>query len=315
MTAGVFWAWLAGLLWGLVFVTPVLLPDYPAAILSAGRYVAFGLIALPLAWIDRRQLAGLNRQDWLEALKLSAIGNLLYYLCLASAIQRAGAPVPTMIIGTLPLVIALTAHALARRQPGAAAPERSWSRFVPSLGLMAVGLVLVNHTELARWSGPGAHSLWQHAQGVGLALCAVACWTWYPLRNAAWMTAHPERSARVWATAQGLATLPMSLLAYAGAWVGLAHQDPAWASPWGPQPQRFVVMMLVVGLLASWVGTLCWNEASRRLPPTVLGQLIVFETLAALAYAWILRQQWPDPLTWAAAGLLVLGVVVAVRAR
>ncbi len=315
MTAGVFLAGLAGLMWGLVFITPVLLSDYPAALLSAGRYVAFGLIALPLAWADRRHLAELSPHDWIEALKLSVVGNLLYYLFLAAAIQRSGAPVPTMIIGTLPVVIALTAYAFERRDSEPELSARPWRRLGPSLGLMAAGLLLVNHTEVARWQAADTHTVWRHTQGIVLALCAVACWTWYPLRNAAWLKAHPHRSARAWATAQGLATLPLALIAYGGLWVGFMRHDPAWQTPWGPHPQRFVILMLVVGLLASWVGTLCWNEASRRLRPSVLGQLIVFETLAALAYAWVLRQQWPDPLTWAAAGLLVLGVVLAVRAR
>ena len=84
----------AGLMWGLVFVGPLLLPEYPAALQSVARYLAFGLIALPLAWLDRRALRQLGRADWIEALKLATIGNLLYYLCLASAIQRAGGPVP-----------------------------------------------------------------------------------------------------------------------------------------------------------------------------------------------------------------------------
>ena len=66
---------------GLIFVGPLLVPDYPAALQSTGRYLAFGLITLPLAWFDRRRLRKLRRGDWLEALKLTAIGNLLYYLC------------------------------------------------------------------------------------------------------------------------------------------------------------------------------------------------------------------------------------------
>jgi len=45
MTAGVLFALTAGLMWGLVFVVPLLLPDYPAMLLSVGRYLAFGLIA------------------------------------------------------------------------------------------------------------------------------------------------------------------------------------------------------------------------------------------------------------------------------
>ena len=86
MGTGVLYALAAGLMWGLVFVGPLLLPEYPAALQSVGRYLAFGLIALPLAWLDRVRLRELTRDDWLEALKLAAIGNLLYYLCLASAI-------------------------------------------------------------------------------------------------------------------------------------------------------------------------------------------------------------------------------------
>lgn len=111
MLSGIVFALTAGLMWGLIFVGPLMVPEYPAALQSAGRYVAFGLIALPLAWADRKRLRRLSRADWIEALKLSAVGNLLYYFFLASAIQRTGAPVSTMIIGTLPVVIAVTATA------------------------------------------------------------------------------------------------------------------------------------------------------------------------------------------------------------
>mgnify|MGYP001288019920 CR=1 FL=1 len=106
MWTGTLFALAAGLMWGLVFVGPLLLPEYPAALQSFGRYLAFGLIALPLAWLDRATLRTLTRADWIEAGKLALVGNIVYYLFLASAIQRAGGPLPTMIIGTLPVVIA-----------------------------------------------------------------------------------------------------------------------------------------------------------------------------------------------------------------
>jgi drug/metabolite transporter (DMT)-like permease len=60
---------------------------------------------------------------------------------------------------------------------------------------------------------------------------------------------------------------------------------------------------------------LCWNEASQRLPTTLVGQLIVFETLSALAYAFVLRHQWPAPATLAGIALLVAGVIWALRMR
>ena len=89
--------------------------------------------------------------------------------------------------------------------------------------------------------------------------------------------------------------------------------DPGFAMPWGPQPLLFVALMLSIGLLASWLGTLCWNEASQRLPPALAGQLIVFETLAALTYAFLWRAQWPQPLTWLGVALLMAGVMSALR--
>jgi drug/metabolite transporter (DMT)-like permease len=73
--------------------------------------------------------------------------------------------------------------------------------------------------------------------------------------------------------------------------------------------------MLAIGLLASWLGTLCWNAASQRLPTALAGQLIVFETLAALAYAFALRGQWPEPLTLTGIALLVVGVIAGMRVK
>ena len=63
------------------------------------------------------------------------------------------------------------------------------------------------------------------ALGALLAVGAVACWTWYPIRNAEWLRAHPDRSPRGWATAQGLATLPLALLGYALTWAWFARPD------------------------------------------------------------------------------------------
>ena len=53
MWMGVFYALVAGLMWGLVFVSPLVLAEYPPILQSVARYLAFGLIALPLGWADR----------------------------------------------------------------------------------------------------------------------------------------------------------------------------------------------------------------------------------------------------------------------
>ena len=85
--------------------------------------------------------------------------------------------------------------------------------------------------------------------------------------------------------------------------------------PLGPRPLEFIGLMMAIGLFASWLGTLCWNAASQRLPTALAGQLIVFETLAALSYAFMLRGQWPEPVTLAGIALLVAGVIGGVRVK
>ena len=54
-------------------------------------------------------------------------------------------------------------------------------------------------------------------------------------------------------------------------------------------------------------------ERGQRLPTALVGQLIVFETLAALAYAYMLRGQMPQPLTLIGIGCLIVGVCARVK--
>ncbi len=315
MAIGTLFALAAGLMWGLVFVSPLLLPDYPAAMQSFGRYIAFGLIALPLAWLDRARLAQLTRADWIAAAKLGLVGNIVYYLFLASAIARAGGPLPTMIIGTLPVVIAIASNRRRSPQVQQRDGRLRWRQLLPSLGLIAAGIACVNQVELEHLQAQPAGDHSSYLLGGVLAVGAVACWTWYPMRNADWLRDHPGRSPRAWATAQGLATLPMALLGYALFWAWSAASGSALAMPLGPRPAVFIGLMFAIGLFASWLGTLCWNEASQRLPTRLVGQLIVFETLAALGYALLLRGGVPPLLTGVGVLLLIAGVVWALRVR
>ncbi|KLV63711.1 EamA/RhaT family transporter [Citrobacter murliniae] len=309
MISGVLYALLAGLMWGLIFVGPLIVPDYPAVLQSMGRYLALGLIALPIAWLGRGRLRQLARKDWMTALTLTMMGNLIYYVCLASAIQRTGAPVSTMIIGTLPVVIPVFANLLYSQRDG----KLSWWRLAPALVLIGIGLLCVNISELNQ--GLPDFSGWRYGSGIALALVSVVCWAWYALRNARWLRENPDKHPMMWATAQALVTLPVSLLGYVAACLWLNGQTPDFSLPFGPRPGVFIGLMVAIAVLCSWVGALCWNVASQKLPTVILGPLIVFETLAGLLYTFILRQEMPPLLTLSGIVLLAVGVVVAVRAK
>lgn len=309
MISGVLYALLAGLMWGLIFVGPLIVPEYPAVLQSMGRYLALGLIALPIAWLGRVRLRQLVRKDWITALTLTMMGNLIYYVCLASAIQRTGAPVSTMIIGTLPVVIPVFANLLYSQRDG----KLSWWRLSPALVLIGIGLLCVNISELNQ--GLPDFSGWRYGSGIALALVSVVCWAWYALRNARWLRENPDKHPMMWATAQALVTLPVSLLGYIATCLWLNGQTPDFALPFGPRPGVFIGLMIAIAVLCSWVGALCWNVASQKLPTVILGPLIVFETLAGLLYTFILRQEFPPLLTVSGIALLMVGVVIAVRAK
>ncbi len=309
MISGVLYALLAGLMWGLIFVGPLIVPEYPALLLSMGRYLALGLIALPLAWLGRQRLKKLSRRDWLSALELTMMGNLIYYACLASAIQRTGAPVSTMIIGTLPVVIPVFANLLYSHRDG----KLAWSKMVPALVCIAVGLACVNIAELRH--GVANVDGWRYVSGILLAIIAVVCWAWYALRNACWLRENPDKNPMMWATAQALVTLPVSLIGYAAVCGWLRLDQPEFALPFGPRPWVFVGLIVAIAVLCSWVGALCWNVASQKLPTVILGPLIVFETLAGLLYTFLLRQSLPPVLTASGILLLVVGVTLAVRGK
>lgn len=261
MISGVLYALLAGLMWGLIFVGPLIVPDYPALLQSMGRYLALGLIALPIAWLGRTRLRQLTRKDWFTALSLTLMGNVIYYACLASAIQRTGAPVSTMIIGTLPVVIPLFANILYSQRDG----RLSWRRLAPALALIGFGLLCVNIAELSQ--GLSDVSGWRYGSGIVLALISVACWAWYALRNARWLRENPDKHPMMWATAQALVTLPVSLIGYAAVCLWLSIQKPLFTLPFGPHPALFIGLMIAIAVLCSWVGALCWISPAKNCQP------------------------------------------------
>ena len=73
--------------------------------------------------------------------------------------------------------------------------------------------------------------------------------------------------------------------------------------------------MVAIAVLCSWVGAVLEHCQPEAAPTVILGPLIVFETLAGLFYTFLMRQSVPPLLTACGIALLVVGVVIAVRAK
>ncbi|MFC0252152.1 DMT family transporter [Massilia consociata] len=310
MWMGVLCGLLAGALWGMVFVVPELLRAFSPLELAVGRYVAYGAMAFVLLLPRLKTLsATLVPSDHAALLRHALAGNIVYYMLLAAGVKLAGVAPTSLIVGMLPVVVTL----LGRNDHGAV-PLR---RLALPLLLVGLGIACINvdtfvHAGAARPAG-------SIALGVLCATGALLCWSWYALDNARYLKRNPQFSSAQWSALYGMATGLIALL------IGLAALAWTWAWNWmgagagGPAaaPARdwtlFWTCNALLALGASVIGNQLWNVASRRVPVTLSGQLILFETLFALLYGFVYRGHGPRALELAAIVLLVAGVTWSVR--
>ena len=294
MWIGVFAGLGAGAFWGFSFLAPRVVPAFSALDVSAARFIVYGLTALlMMAW----RFAPSRLPNWrhaLAALALSVIGFTGYYLLVVLSIRRLGVALPTLIMGTVPIWVMLLGKPQSLR----------WAALLPGLALTAAGLWLMGLHGAQSAAGGRLD-----ASGLALACAGLASWTAFALLNAAWLKRHPDVSARDWANWLGVAT------GLGGALMWLAAGTPAAQLAATPGLGVFLLMAVVIGFGASWLSMVLWNVASQRLPASLCGQLIVSETLFALAYDALWSQAWPGSMQLAAAALFALGIVAAIRAH
>jgi drug/metabolite transporter (DMT)-like permease len=285
----------AGALWGLIFVMPRMLGDYSGVDMTAGRFVAYGVLAacvMALGW--RRRPRPTLRQAG-AALGLSILGFSAYFLLLVLAIQDAGTEVPTLIIGTIPLWVMLLGKPVALR----------WRGLLPGLVLTLAGLLLMMSATQSGPAGQGGHFY----RGVALACAAMASWTLFALLNAAWLKRNPQVNATDWANWLGIAA---GLGAFLLWWVAGSDLPKLAAQP---DLGLFALLCLGTGFGSAWLATILWNLASQRLSASLCGQLIVSETVFALLYSFAWDGQWPSLVQLAACALFILGILASIKAH
>ena len=311
MGIGVLCGLLAGAFWGMVFIAPKLLPVFSPWELAIGRYLAYGLVAFVAALPLMKRIARkLTRADCVALLRQAFTGNLLYYVLLAFGVQLAGVGPTSLIIGILPISVTI----MGRRDHGAVPLSRlMWPLLVVVAGISCINIDLFGGGQSAHAAAAGAavRPVWQKLAGVCCAAGALVCWTLYAVDNARYLQRNPHYSGNEWSALYGLSTGAVSAVLAIVGW--LVAGDALTSGDSGRDWQWFWMVNAAVALGASLIGNNLWNIASRRLPLTLSGQMIVFETLFALAYGFVFDHRWPRPLEIAAIVLLMVGVAWSVR--
>jgi drug/metabolite transporter (DMT)-like permease len=78
------------------------------------------------------------------------------------------------------------------------------------------------------------------------------------------------------------------------------------------QVETFILWSVLMGLAGSWLATVLWVVAARRLPLSLAAQLIVAETIFGLGYGFLFEARLPTLTEAAGAGLQIAGVCLAI---
>ena len=303
MLLGVFLGVAAGALWGLIYIAPLMVPEYNPVLVALGRFIAFGIVSLPFMYFLRKDLKRFSKADIIEAFKYPLLGNVLFYGTLTICIRLAGAPLAGMFMALIPVLVAIASNFRYQKEGRAL----SWSVITPPLIVIFVGLVIANWSEF-QYMTAGAESGLNFWIGVVFGIIAVILWTWFSIMNGEWLLAHPSHNSAPWTALQGVTVLPVVIVAWAVVAWPMGYLDTT-EGLFGPRPVAFLLVALMLGFVCSWVAMLCWNGMSQRLPSALGGQLIVFESISSVIYAMIYRGEMPTVSLVIGYTILMIGVL------
>ncbi len=297
MLIGVLAGLTTGALWGLTFIAPLAVRPFSGWDLTVVRYGIFGLASLLLMISPRFRPGPTTHRQVVTGLLLGGFGYTAYVAFVFFAVDLAGVTIPPLIIGTTPIVMALVTNRSHHRVP--------WATLAVPLVLILSGVLTVN---LAAVYGAPRGDRHDVVLGALCALGSLVTWIIYAVINKRIMDEpHPPETLR-WTGLQGIGAALGSLVMLPFTTFRTEGLAPL-ATPMGTS---FLLWCLAMGLGGSWLATLCWVVASRRLPLALAAQLIVGETAFGLLYGFIYESRWPSAAEAIGSALQIGGVIAAV---
>lgn len=304
MFIGLLFAVGACFVWGLIFIIPGYLSDYSATEVVLGRYLSYGILSALLFF--RTGFGRIRRytpKAWILAFVFALFSNLVYYLGIVAGLRFASPTLTVLIIGMAPILIALYGNWQTR--------EIAYRDLaIPCLWII-FGLVLVNAIEVD-WSFK-ATSLSQYLLGLAGILTALTAWSWFAVNNARFLKRHPHIPASEWSTVIGVATLFWALLI--GGLFALCMPEEVYPPKFfnlSPQTLRYFGAVSVLGVVCSWLGCFLWSRASLFLPISLMGPLLIFETIFGLFFVYLFERQLPSWIELAGVSSMMGGILMSV---
>ncbi|WP_152655891.1 DMT family transporter [Oceanobacillus sp. CFH 90083] len=279
---GVIFGMVAGATWALAFLIPNMLSTFSSLEMTLGRYFMYGLYSVLLFIAYKREAVHIPLRMWSRALLYAFTGNVGYFFFLVLGIQYAGATITTLIIGTLPIVISLGGNFLNKEFPFKI-------MVIPSISIL-LGIFLLYSGE----QGADSSATTSRADLLFGFLCcfiALALWSWYGISNANFLKKESQVTPNLFSTIVGIQTLTLVVIVLLISW--LTNQQIVTTLLAKDHLLHYLIGVVILGIIASWVATWAWNQTSIRLTVTMAGMMIVFESLFGLLYSFIYRASFP----------------------
>jgi drug/metabolite transporter (DMT)-like permease len=271
------------LIWGVNFsVTKIAIGQMPALPFTAIRFTLASL----LLWLIVRRLEGpspIPRPVTRRLIVLGVVGNTLYQLAFVLGLAYTTATNSSLIIATVPTVVAVLA--------GALGIERITGRMWSGVALGTFGVVLVIATSGVEFSAATLG-------GDLLTVVGVLCWAGYTvgLRKVP-AAISPLRVTSV-TTVAGTPGLVLAGLPGLAAMEWAAVPGTAWAA---------LGYATVFSLVVAYI---LWNRSVQALGGTRTAIYMCLTPLIAVAAAWMMLGERPQPLQGIGAVLIIAGVLL-----
>lgn len=282
----------AGVLWGLVFVAPQIIPDFSPLEIAYGRFFFFGVFSLLYIRGVIHLIRSLTLTEIALVFALSAAGFWLYTLGLIQSVKMNGGVLTTLVIGLLPLTISLTESCNLRRK----------GQFILGLFLILLGLATLELLPLLVGSADSKNIT---LYGSFVLLASLFMWTWYGVRNSSFLKERQWISKRNFTSLVGMISL---LCLTAIAIFNLDFQGLVRHSNFSV----YLMLSAVLGLGSTWLAYWLWNICSNLCPPQISGPLIVSETVCGVLFTFIYQQRFPTMIEIIAISLFVAGALLSV---
>ncbi len=302
MFKGTAFALAACFIWGLIFIVPQYMAGFSPIEIIIARYSLYGIVSFFIFLKARsRGDCRYHKATWIKALSLSVFSTTGYYIFVILALRYSTPVICALILGLSPITITFYGNWKQKE-------VTFRSLIVPSF-LVLLGLIVINAPHLMESDSPATHAL-----GLFCALLALASWSYYVVINSKFLKQNPQIHPSDWSTLIGVTSL---------FWVGLftvflgifSNQDINFSkyTTLNIELISFLIGIVILGILCSWVGGFLWNKASLYLPVSLAGQLMIFETIFGVLFVYILKQDMPPLMESIGIGLLLVAIVYSLR--